>query len=240
MVSAGHDGADISHSSLELAKQLTGSVCSKSQPTEGADIVFLGDSVSSQMSQYFICDLLGLGAVGTGGTTVAKFNHTYAEFTVPSSIGKSSLLRIHNKQFNLPCMHANMRCNIPKGSEESPRTHGASLAKEELVFSYVSDLLDNFTKCVQDSVSGCPSISNSESFPSLHVTTSRPLFIVFNYGLHVHGRSRVWAARGVARALTAFASKHYDLMRNDRNTRKVFLLYRETSAQSFWYSVGTY
>jgi hypothetical protein len=244
-------GEDVSDSSLLLARSLvsgTDTSCSNKARTEppsnSADIIFLGDSVMSQMAQFFICDLLRAGARGRGSLAVASFNHTFAELTLPLSPHTSShspparasddtIVRIHNKQFNIPCIHSGGvgHCADPKGSvSEVMVATGHSPHKEDITRNFVFSLLKNYSspkvlRCTDDGSVECGDTSFS---------LDGPLYIVFNYGLHIHIRNRGWALRGMARALLDFAKS----VHNSGAAHKVHLLVRETTSQSFWFSPG--
>lgn len=98
-------------------------------------IVLLGDSVSSQLAQFLICDLSRdidrhgdfnrrrhsdhpsprWSTNSTSSRVVRAFNRSTASFMVPLSFASSSIhhenrighLLVHNQQFNLPCVHNN-------------------------------------------------------------------------------------------------------------------------------------
>lgn len=200
------------------------------------NIVFLGDSVNSQLAQFLICDLLWqgrnagstapssasaaatvsstveleavLGRGGGGGTSsdlaVRGFNRSVATFRVrlPTSSGShepggawNSILRVHNQQFNLPCIQNN-------------RSGKCSLPMEKAVFDHVSALLDHYTRPLA---------------PREHTA------IVFNYGLHIHLKY-AWTVRPMLAALWTRA--------RELPPEEVAFYFRETSSQSFTGSPG--
>ena len=178
------------------------------------NIVFLGDSVSSQLAQFLICDLLR--QKGDGWTkdndesskdgnqwTVKTFNRSVASFDVRfgSPLNHSSgMLHIHNQQFNLPCLQNNRsgKCHLPR---------------EQAVFNYVSSLIDPYVALTLNSLN-----------PSFVHTA-----IVFNYGLHIHHKY-AWTVKPMLMALWhhARSTEHHG----------VSFFFRETSTQSFTGSPG--
>ena len=230
-------------------------------PITTQNIVLLGDSVSSQLAQFLICDLLreesrapplpaapgpasatsialsqprGGGGVaaahsdedegaGSGGKTdephngkrsnkvVQTFNRTVANFWVPLSrhqpSGRAStvrlgLLRIHNQQFNLPCLQNNRsgKCFVPK---------------EQAVFDHVTHLL-------------APFIALQPTPPQTAASHTHTM-IIFNYGLHIH-RKYMWTMKPMLAALLQQASA--------LPQQYVSFYFRESSSQSFTGSPG--
>lgn len=169
-------------------------------PVPVTNIVFLGDSVSTQLCQYFICDLLRAGASYSSRHTLAvrSFDHTVSELIITSNTG-DALLRVHNQQFNLPCLRSidtRTLCDSDKYAEQSS-------------YIYTKELLLNHTAPV--------------------ATKGTRTYIIFNYGLHLKLKSRVWAIPGMMKAFVEVA----------RATKgKVTFLYRETSSQTFSSSEG--
>jgi hypothetical protein len=218
------------------------------------NIVFLGDSVSSQLAQFLICDLLREGqrqrqrqrhgdapAVTDASSqgrrediVVRSFNRTVASFMVRlPGTGRGvrerrGLLRVHSQQFNLPCLQNNRSgmCHLPR---------------DQTVFEYVTALLDSYT-----ALSLPPPVppgtarrtvltSDATSFRGAHMPTyphadtPTHTMIVFNYGLHIP-RKYAWIIRPMATALLQWAKAV---------PRHVMSLnYRETSSQSFTGSPG--
>ena len=201
-------------------------------------IVFLGDSVSSQLAQFLICDVLReLMNTSTHTTmmhppscvadymtrhenvtsspylqddmTVKYFNRSVADIAVPfwqtHSLSEESIkwgfLRIHNQQFNLPCLQNNRsgKCYYPK---------------EEAVKSYVSNLLASYT-----------------SLQGIYTKARSHTMIIFNYGLHIP-RKYTWTVKPMLSALLEQAKLH--------SGKYVTFYFRETSSQSFTGSPGNF
>lgn len=181
------------------------------------DLVFVGDSVSTQLCQFLICDLLRAGASFTSGSHLAvrSFEHTVAELSISAATraiaeGKNphnltsqkQIIRLHNQQFNLPCVRSAPppECASPGGGEES-------------AYLFTSSLLRNHTVLATASPTA---------------TT----YVVFNYGLHLKLKSRSGAIPGMLRALV-------DVARERRaEGRPVHFFFRETSSQTFTSSDG--
>ena len=247
LAESSESGTVVSEGSKDLAYYLA--PISRSRSILTADIVFLGDSVNSQLAQYFMCDLLGLGVSGSGDVAAASFNHTTAIFTLPAPPSptpnepspRHSTLRVHNKQFNLPCIHSSATCRevtAALGVRPDPSvglTAQTAQILEQITFDYVTQLLINYSS---------PKVLSAASSPSPGSITDASetgrVYIVFNYGLHVHQRSAHWAFRGMARALVAFAAARRQLETGGGASQRVVkLLVRETSSQAFWFSAGT-
>jgi hypothetical protein len=241
------------HSSIDLLSSLF-------LNTTLVDLIFLGDSVSTQLCQYLICDLIRLGLpLSTQQSQVQSFHHTITEFSfsfsffdqyllrpnqhsLPPSLLSSfyqrkNILRIHNKQFNLPCMnltHPDCHHLLPAvTSSEQSRNRGI-----QLVSNYLKKMIQTFTNIsyLDHQSSSLSSSSSSFSFPS----SSREIILILNYGLHLKKAHRSWAIPGMVKGILEEAKRFMKPKSSTLSFQplQVRLLWRETSAQAFGYSKG--
>jgi len=194
-------------SSLDLARLLTRinrNTVGNSTDRTITNVVFLGDSVTAQLAQFFICDLIraGVKSPSPENLIVRSFLPTISEFVIPSGLSPGSIgdntFRVLNQQFNLPCIHTTHDlCDDSSGSEL-------------LSYNYITELLHNYT---------------TDTLSSLDPDARQHTYIVFNYGLHIRSKHRSWVLPGMAKALVWFA--------NSQRNKSVTVLYRETSGQAF-------
>lgn len=191
--------------------------------------MFLGDSVSTQLTQFLICDLArsGVQSVSSHSTdllvkgfvpTVSVFHFTASSLSALSGSTNRFLtkfsrantaadgetqyvLRIHNQQFNLPCIHY----FVPDCQ--------TSQSSEELTANYLTSLIENYTHF---------------SSPQTYERT----VVVLNYGLHVRPKHSLWAIPGIAKAYLRIAKRYHKLLNAEGLPQAIFL-YRETSSQVF-------
>jgi hypothetical protein len=204
------------------------------------NLVFLGDSVSTQLAQFLICDLARAGVHPASSDStdllVKAFTPSVAEFHLAASSLSSLLdsthrvldelspssqahlnshhsnsmtahgetidiLRIHNVQFNLPCIHY-----FPQGCDTLEST-------KELTVSYLTSLIENYTR-----------LSSPESYERT--------VIVLNYGLHIRPKHSQWAIPAMVKAYLRIAMKYHNRPNAEGVPQAVFL-FRETSSQVF-------
>jgi hypothetical protein len=255
------------HSSIDLLSSLFLSATV-------VDLIFLGDSVSTQHCQFLICDLIRLGlplSTRDQHSQVESFHHTITEFTFPLSFlnryllipdpltvddhTSRMILRIHNKQFNLPCMnlthpdcHDLLSSSLPITTSASASA-SLSVAQQQrrspprgaqLISNYLKNMIETFTNISyldhqSSSLSPSPSLSPSSSF-------SREINLILNYGLHLKKAHRPWAIPGMVRGIFEEAKKFTKPMSSPFSSQpiRVRLLWRETSAQAFGYAKGSF
>lgn len=183
------------------------------------NLVFIGDSVSAQLFNFLFCDLYQINKLQTNGIQwvhkSCQFCLSYADFWLKSSSStsdNSKLLRIYNRQFNLPCLHdSNSQCDNSKQSEF-------------LSSQFIQRLLDNITRV-------------SANLNGLHSSSSQTIFIL-NYGLHILSPSIAdWSLRGMLKGFVHFIQISKSNKKNNNNNDLKFF-YRETSSQVFSLSRG--
>ena len=257
------------HSAIDLLDTVFESFISD---TSIVDLVFLGDSVSTQLSQFLICDLLRLKIPTSTPlfTTVESFNHTTTEFHFTSSIinnylqnrtkheinkkffkskqhtqqeqssDKIKSLRIHNKQFNIPCV------NI-YGSNECLEILQTSHGKNQIIHHtthYIYKLLQHFlntTNLDLNLINKVSSIKVSSGWNRIGLEEKekrREVYIIMNYGLHLKKIHRPWAIEGIIKGLYQQQMRLLKQSIYQNIPIKSYLLWREISTQSFGYSDG--
>jgi hypothetical protein len=181
------------------------------------NLIFLGDSVSSQFFHFLSCDLAQspldpFDQLSTHGiqwvNRTCQFCTAYIDFWKAqgnSSQRRNNTLRIYNRQFNLPCLYDyKLECGV----EEKER--------EELVYHYTTQLLSHFL-----------------DLPGTHNSFSEQTIIVFNYGLHIPDEATAhWALHGMVRGIIS------TIDRTHQEKRNIFFFFRETSSQVFGLSSG--
>ena len=100
--------------------------------------------MSTQLCQYLICDLLRAGATHAEGPApaVRSFDHTIAVLKLSGLAGNASAatrqsqrtIRLHNQQFNIPCMRKEFSglCSAAEG--------------ERSTYEYLVELLRNHSR----------------------------------------------------------------------------------------------
>lgn len=172
------------------------------------NLIFLGDSVSSQLFNFLYCDLIQSTHLQSNliqwVDKPCQFCLSYVDFwelSSTSKIEKTKILRIYNRQFNLPCLHdSNNECDNGKQSEL-------------LCFQFIQKLLDNITRITLN-------LGNSKS--------SQTIFII-NYGLHILSKDLAsWSLNGMLKGMI-----HFIHHQNYYNNNNMIFFYRETSSQVF-------
>jgi hypothetical protein len=176
--------------------------------TDITNLIFLGDSVSSQLFHFLFCDFYHSKLFKISGiqwvNQSCQFCVSYVDISIPSSSPK--LLRLYNRQFNLPCLHDSHgnheKCDDRRESEELSAT---------FIRRLVSPLLSRSP----------PSVSPSSASSPL----SQQSVIILNYGLHVlTPKIADWSLRGMIRGIVQMSATRQ---------RNVSFFYRETSSQVF-------
>jgi hypothetical protein len=235
------------HSSIDLLFSLF-----SNSNSSIVDLIFLGDSVSSQLCQFLICDLIRLGIPLSSPpehSQVQSFNHTITEFSFSFSFlnrfllkshksqnRQKRILRIHNKQFNLPCMnlsHPDCRHFLSSSVSSSlspPSLPSLSAHRDDgihLISHFMKNLIHSFTNVSSWTHQRATSSHSPSPSPS-------SLYLILNYGLHLKKIHQSWAIPGMMVGILEEAKKF------KKKRPEVHFFWRETSAQSFGYSKGTY
>lgn len=202
------------------------------------NLVFLGDSISLQLTQAFLCDALreGLKFSSESNLTARARNYTLTKFKIRDGSNRSVLFRVHNKQFELPCD------NIKDTGNETVLpcrdvVDKTSLSQKEIrefnrktVYDFVSSLLTNFSTS---------SLTSDSSIEDNNL--SRKTLILLNYGLHLNPQTK-WQLWPMTSAIYDWGEKSRVRRENVPfgNSDFDFVFFRETSSQTFSFSEDGY
>jgi hypothetical protein len=177
-------------------------------------IAFVGDSVSAQLYNFLICDLLRANWHSSNVQFTHKaLLHASSDFSPPTKApSERTRVKISSRQFVLQCAHELSNDNCGK------KTHELIDMGSHHVYEILENQLVITANCLSKETD---SISDSCQSP-------RSYFIV-NYGVHLHISDAKWAVYALARGILMF-SKNY----TDRAT----VHYRETSSQAFAETTG--
>lgn len=176
------------------------------------NILFLGDSVSSQFFFFMLCDFSYSQRFVVSPlrwmNRSCQFCLSYVDIWLPKY--PHNILRLYNRQFNMPCIH-----DHHPGCLENEKM-------EQISAIYIHNLLQNLTDF----------ISTTRNFPIFHqsMTLSEQTIVIFNYGLHIlSAQIADWSLRGMIRGIFTFLSGQ---------PKNVTFFYRETSSQVFASTYG--
>lgn len=210
--------------------------------------MFLGDSVSTQLAQFLICDLArsGVPSIKEYSTDllVKGFTPTVSEFRFSDSILSAlSQSRVLNRR-----LFESSRSRVGKshGSQSSiSRDSHLSQALNEASYILRVHSAQFNLPCIHYFPTGCETPESSERLAAEYITTlldnythfSSPksyvrTIIILNYGLHLRAKHAEWAVPGMIKSILEVGKKYRSLL-NAEGLPQVLLLYRETSSQVF-------
>jgi hypothetical protein len=243
-----------SDASIDLARDLTrdrpsSSPALASSPTVTTNLVFLGDSVSTQLAQFLICDLARAGVPSVSSYSVdllvKGFTPSVSEFhfTDSSLAALSSPAPSHQPQ--PPSSHHRslfQKKHRPGSVPASPLSSATAHETKRILRIHSAQFN---LPCIHTFPAGCESLETRERLAEDYLTAlvenythfSSPLshertVIVLNYGLHLRARHSKWAVPGMVRAYLRIGRRHQGLL-NAEGLPQLLLLYRETSSQVF-------
>lgn len=183
-----------------------------------SNLIFIGDSVTVQFANFFVCDAMRAGISYTSQSrhideSVSKFSHHITEYMIVNNRSENRILRVHYQQLNPPCLRRPQDSACANSSFASDSTT-----------RYVYAILDHFRH--SNNLSSCFGQRN---------------YLLFNYGLHLHQKHRPHILPAIVRAVYTFA--HQQMHRQDgggtgATAAFTAVLFVETVAQVFSGSSG--
>jgi hypothetical protein len=182
------------------------------------NLIFLGDSVSLQLSRFLLCDLVRSGVLPADQDHLFSRSPNFTEFHFSSAPPAPDLtLRVHTLQINLPCVDRNDATDLSV-PEELVRKYSRVCSSNNLTMKQAA--VSHYTKYMTRRHTHPPRSAQDD-----HRSQS---VIIWNYGLHVKP-SQEWALTGMAQGLYEEAQRN----QLEAKEEEIVILYRETTAQSF-------